>query len=191
MYIACAAIPTISMPSLALLQHNVLPPTRQASRHPRKDVVPSADSIPEALSINKQICEAVNVTIPDCFGCAPNVSSAAFFLSSSTGVGGLTLSSGSSQTAQVTVSTLRIVVPAVTIPTTAPVAKFTGGLLLVGSCTTPQYASIKIAGGTLEYPWFGCAANNPKCCTYDYKEGGKLGLCPADYRTTASACCPT
>lgn len=83
-------------------------------------------------------------------------------------------------------------VPAVTLPISAPVAKFTGGLLLQGSCTIPQFASVTIdGGGILEYPWLGCSNLDPGCCPFDISVGGLLSVCPKDYFTTSGACCPS
>ncbi|KAL8870296.1 MAG: hypothetical protein Q9174_003630 [Haloplaca sp. 1 TL-2023] len=48
-----------------------------------------------------------------------------------------------------------------------------------------------LGGGVLEYPWAGCSNDRPGCCPFDPKVGGVLNMCPSDYYTTSSACCPT
>ena len=81
---------------------------------------------------------------------------------------------------------------ALIVPTSAPVASFTGGNLLTGNCTTVEFASFSLAiGGYVEYPWLGCSEHNRGCCPFDPDIGGPLSLCPQDYTTTANACCPS
>ena len=78
------------------------------------------------------------------------------------------------------------------VATTGPLATFTGNPLLTGTCTMPQVAAVTLdAGNVLEYPWMGCSEEAPGCCPFDIGAGGRLSICPHDYFTTSSACCPT
>ena len=45
--------------------------------------------------------------------------------------------------------------------------------------------------GLLEIPWVGCSPQHSSCCPYDVASAGPLTICPSDYTTTASACCPS
>jgi len=145
-----------------------------------------------ALNINQQICSTVNITVPDFLGCAPNVTSAIGSALPSTGSTTSSSSSSSqSDTAGGHQSTVADIEPGLMAPTATSVVKFKGEAILTGSCTVPQFAAITIAGGFLEYPWLGCSNLYPGCCPYDVKVGGILSVCPSDYETTSSACCPT
>ena len=160
-----------------------------------------ADITIEALAFNQQVCKSSNVTIPDSIGCSPPTSSTtkANILVASSTVSSVNMSAtiGVSSTSKLiglttATATGNYFVPAVTLPSNAPVAKFTGGLLLQGSCTIPQFASVTIdGGGTLEYPWLGCSNLDPSCCPFDISVGGLLSVCPSDYFTTSGACCPS
>ncbi|KAI4108078.1 MAG: hypothetical protein LQ339_002350 [Xanthoria mediterranea] len=78
------------------------------------------------------------------------------------------------------------------VPTSGPLAMFTGRPLFTGTCTTPEFAMVTLnGGGVLEYPWAGCSSNRPACCPFDINVGGYLSVCPSDYTTTSSACCPS
>ncbi|MCJ1460375.1 hypothetical protein MMC28_010755 [Mycoblastus sanguinarius] len=148
-----------------------------------------------AITFNQQLCDSVNVTIPNYLGCPQGSSIPTPGATSGSG----TASSGSSQggslvsnTGSVTAPTTGTIAPGLTIATAAPVAKFTGEALLEGSCTTPQFASVTMnAGGVLEYPWLGCSNHEPSCCPFNPNVGGKLSVCPQDYFTTSGACCPS
>ena len=159
-----------------------------------------ADFSAEALTFNQQVCKSSNVTIPDSIGCSPptsSTSSASIVHASSTSITSINMSATISSTSKLiglttATATGNYFVPAVTLPSNAPVAKFTGGLLLQGSCTIPQFASVTIdGGGTLEYPWLGCSNLDPGCCPFDISIGGLLSICPSDYFTTSGACCPS
>ena len=93
-----------------------------------------------------------------------------------------------------TVSTIAGFEAVPTIATTGQVAQYTGGALLTGSCTTPVYATATLdadaGGGIVEYPWLGCSVENSECCPFDPNKGGQLSVCPSDYITISSACCP-
>ena len=94
--------------------------------------------------------------------------------------------------AMATVSTITGIESALITASGGAVATFEGGLLLTGSCTTPQIASVSISGGgVLEYPWVGCANKAPGCCPFNLMQVGPLSVCPGDYFTTNSACCPS
>ena len=63
----------------------------------------------------------------------------------------------------------------------------------MGSCEVPAIGSYSpVAGGTVtEYPWVGCSPKNPGCCPWDLTQEGPLTVCPNDYFTTSSVCCPS
>ena len=161
----------------------------------------STDTLTEALAFNQQVCKSSNVTIPDSIGCSPPTSSttkiAVAVASSAVSSVNMSATIGVSSTSRLiglttATATGNYFVPAVTLPSNAPVAKFTGGLLLQGTCTIPQFASVTIdGGGTLEYPWLGCSNLDPGCCPFDISVGGLLSVCPSDYFTTSGACCPS
>ncbi len=177
-------------------------PTDQQSQHSVNTRIVNlfADSLTEALAFNQQVCKSSNVTIPDSIGCSPPTSSTgsvAIAHASSSSISTINMSATISSTTKpigltTATATGNYFVPAVTLPSNAPVAKFTGGLLLQGSCTIPQFASVTIdGGGTLEYPWLGCSNLEPGCCPFDISVGGLLSVCPSDYFTTSGACCPS
>ncbi|MCJ1284372.1 hypothetical protein MMC26_003703 [Xylographa opegraphella] len=65
-------------------------------------------------------------------------------------------------------------------------------MLLTGSCTIPQIATYTTTGvGLLEYPWVGCSPESPECCPFVFSQNGPLTVCPTDYFTTSSMCCPS
>lgn len=133
----------------------------------------------EAVSFNVNLCNRVNVTIPNFLGCA---------VTGSAGSLGATVTQGQTSAA----NTITGVGSVVTIASTAPVAKFTGGALLTGACSSTMYASATLGSGTiLEYPWEGCSFDNPKCCPFDVEQPAPLSVCPADYSSTSGACCPS
>jgi len=93
-----------------------------------------------------------------------------------------------------TVSTVTNIIPAFTTTAGGPIAAFTGQALLnIPSCTVAAIASYSpVAGGSVtEYPWVGCSPRNPGCCPWDFAQGGPLTVCPTDYITTSSVCCPS
>ena len=134
-----------------------------------------------AANFSTVLCTSVNVTLPVFLGC--NNSSS--LITSGTGdvVGRTPTFSTTLQGALE--SQLSLI-------TTAAVATFTGGRLLTGSCSVPQFASMTLpASGLLEYPWVGCSDEDPGCCPFPIQNGGKLSVCPADHVTTSDACCPS
>ncbi|SLM39269.1 Extracellular membrane protein, CFEM domain, fungi [Lasallia pustulata] len=148
----------------------------------------------KALAFDTELCNSVNVTIPNFVGCA---------LSSSTSSGSSSTVSGVTSSSPTTMTTITAITAAFatsgysieslySTTTGAPVARFTGGKLLQGNCTIPQIASVTLsAGGTLEFPWLGCAAGAPNCCPWQNSIAGPLTICPTDYFTTSNACCPS
>ena len=147
--------------------------------------------LPEAVAFNSQLCAGVNITIPNFIGCAATASAIAGATKASK-VPSSTTSGPSKTSSAFSASVLQKIGTAVTLPANPPVAQFTGGALLAGSCTNPQFASVTMAGGdTLEYPWLGCSYENPGCCPFDVHIGGFLSVCPDDYATTGRACCPS
>lgn len=149
-----------------------------------------------AAAFNTDLCTSVNVTLPNYLGCSngENVGSGNSSSPSSSGVSGLATSgaagNGTATTKKATpVGTLE---SQMSLITTGAVATFSGGKLLTGSCSDPQFASMTLpAGGLLEYPWLGCSEEDPGCCPFNPKSGGPLSVCPADYVTTSGACCPS
>lgn len=142
-----------------------------------------------AVAFNSQLCAGVNVTIPNFVGCAAGNTTSSNPSSKSSKPGSTSGTNiGSFPTLALTAEKVGT---AVSFPSTAPVATFTGGPLLVPSCMKPQFASVAVTGGFLEYPWLGCSYENPECCPFDVIIGGSLSLCPKDYTTTSGACCPS
>ena len=149
-----------------------------------------------ALAFDIELCNTVNVSIPNFLGCSPLSTSVRSGVKSSTTDTGQSSSGTSvSQTSSmgtVTVSTVMGLQPAVTTAGGGPVAKFTGGKLFEGTCTTPVFNVYTMpTGGILEYPWVGCSDQQPRCCPFNVREEGPLTVCPMDYFTTNSACCPS
>ena len=140
------------------------------------------------MNFNIALCNSYNVSVPDFLGCSPQSTSFSFQSS-------LTLAPSSSETStnvSLKVSTITGIEPPVTTESGGPVASFTGGPLLKGTCTNPQLAAYTANNGqVLEYPWVGCSGNAPGCCPFNIMEVGLLSVCPSDYFTTSSACCPS
>ena len=133
----------------------------------------------EAVSFNSNLCSRVNVTIPNFLGCA---------VTGSAGSLGTTVTQGQTSAAATITGTGSVV----TIASTAPVATFTGGPLLTGTCSSTLYASATLDSGTiLQYPWEGCSFDTPECCPFDVEQPRSLSVCPKDYITTSDACCPS
>ena len=154
------------------------------SKNQKRSLGVVADCRIEAISINTRVCSNNNATIPNYVGCSPSLASLYHFSASSPAQ-----SSSSIQSGMVATGSIQ---PAITIPSKGPVAMFTGGPILTGSCTTPQYASATLDdGGMFEYPWLGCSYEQPGCCPFDLGSGGSLDVCPGDYITTSGACCPS
>lgn len=81
--------------------------------------------------------------------------------------------------------------PATYTNTQLNTANFGGSALLTGSCSVPMFAQVtQSAGSVVEFPQIGCALNRGACCPFDPSENAGLTKCPADYSTTAGACCP-
>jgi hypothetical protein len=98
--------------------------------------------------------------------------------------------------------------PIASLPTVA----YTGQPILVGTCTIPQYTAILLPDGSyLAAPIVGCNENHPQCCpslaagtvtpTATYLSmtdaaivtalaASPLTICPGDYTSTSSVCCP-
>jgi hypothetical protein len=98
--------------------------------------------------------------------------------------------------------------PIASLPTVA----YTGQPILVGTCTTAQYTAILLSGGSyLVAPIVGCNDNHPQCCpslaaatitpTATYRQmndaaivtalaASPLTVCPGDYSSMGSVCCP-
>ncbi|KAN0080716.1 hypothetical protein V8E54_003920 [Elaphomyces granulatus] len=100
-------------------------------------------------------------------------------------------------------------------PLAFPTTSYTGGPLLTGTCTIPQYTLVALPDGSLmEVPMIGCADIRPDCCpslrpvaaplstvtvTVPIIESTEavaalsanpLTLCPFDYTELGSVCCP-
>ncbi|MCJ1230318.1 hypothetical protein MMC12_006991 [Toensbergia leucococca] len=159
-------------------------------------------SATEALTFNSQLCTTVNVTIPNFIGCSiqstSKSSGASDSSTSDTSIAKNATSSSSSMMDMPTTATggdlsgVTSFESAFTTPTTGPVATFTGGMLFQGVCTTAQFASVTLPGGSiLQYPWLGCSNEQPGCCPFPLNEEGPLSICPMDYFTTSGACCPS
>ncbi|KAK2755991.1 hypothetical protein FQN54_005788 [Arachnomyces sp. PD_36] len=77
----------------------------------------------------------------------------------------------------------------------AEVAPFNGVSMFTGSCTSPKLASASGSASAdaniTAYPWMGCSQEDHKCCAYAGEEPMLLTVCPHDYTTTSSACCPS
>ena len=87
--------------------------------------------------------------------------------------------------------TVTDVASAFIITSGGPIAAFTGNAIMTGSCTSPYIATFAMpTGGVLEFPWVGCSNQNPGCCPFDIEAEGPLSICPHDYVTISSACCP-
>ena len=134
-----------------------------------------------AANFSTVLCTSVNVTLPNFLGCTNGSS----LVISETAKAVDRTPTSSTTVAGTVESQLSLI-------TTAAVATFTGGKLLTGSCSLPQFASMTLpAGGILEYPWLGCSEEDPGCCPFIIQNGEKLSICPADYVRTSSACCPS
>lgn len=134
-----------------------------------------------AANYSTILCTSVNVTFPNFLGCTNDST----LVTSETAEDVKRPSTSSTTVAGTLESQLSLI-------TTAAVATFTGGKILTGSCSLPQFASVTLpAGGLLECPWLGCSEEDPGCCPIIIQNGGKLSACPADYVTTSSACCPS
>ena len=153
----------------------------------------------EAGGFNVELCASVNVTLPNYLDCplATSINNERTTIQTEIFLGSFSTSSWTSSgsntlASAVATSVLATVQSGYSLATTAPVAAFTGGKILTGTCVTAQYASITMpAGGILEYPWVGCSYADPFCCPFDANLGGILSICPADYTTTSGACCPS
>ena len=143
-----------------------------------------------AASFNSQVCSNVNVSVPFFIGC-PSVTSTDSRGSVTTVLTNQLGETGNNQASLPTNYNTGNVEAGPSVATTGPVATFSGMPLLTGTCTIPQVASTMLnAGEMLEYPWLGCSEENTDCCPFDVKVGGRLSICPRDYFTTSSACCP-
>lgn len=82
---------------------------------------------------------------------------------------------------------------ALSLPTTGPVATFTGGNIFTTNCTAVQFlsATLGTGAGTVVYPWMGCSQQERGCCPFDPNVGGSLSVCPQDYVTASGGCCPS
>jgi len=155
-----------------------------------------------AGDFDTNLCASVNVTLPNYLGCpqATTINNVKTTVQVAIDLGSYaasssTLSKRKSSATAATTGTAAVsetLEPGYSLATTGPVATFTGGKILTGTCVTAQYATVTMpAGGILEYPWVGCSYEDPGCCPFDVNVGGKLSVCPADYTTTSGACCPS
>ena len=134
-----------------------------------------------AANFSAALCTSVNVTFPKFRECTDG----SFLVISET-------SEVVNRTPTSSTTVVGTVESQLSLSTTATIASFTGENLLTGSCSLPQFASMTLpAGGVLEYSWLGCSVEDPSCCPFIIQNGGKLSVCPADYVTTSSACCPS
>lgn len=144
-------------------------------------------SLTEAVSFNSNLCQRVNITIPNFLGCAITSMSGGSTITSTTQ--GQTSSSFMPST---TGAGSVIAASPIAIPGNAAAVSYTGGLLWTGTCTTPAFASATLnSGNVIQYPLEGCSSANPGCCPFDIDEPGPLKVCPRDYIATAGACCPS
>ena len=133
-----------------------------------------------------KLCASVNVSIPNYLGCSPSLASKFSASAATTGQQSPASQSNAASSYSGQIQS------AVMLPTSGPVATFTGRALFTGTCTSPEYAMVTMdGGGVLEYPWAGCSNDRPGCCPFDIKVGGLLNVCPSDYTTTSGACCPS
>lgn len=142
------------------------------------------------------ICEAVGIKLPDFVSCNADytsaVNAAIAGASSSASSQSISKEKATSTSETIKQSTVGSIQPGVVLSaTTSTIVSFTGRPLLTGSCTTPQFALMTVGSGFLEYPWLGCSNLFPDCCPFDLRVGGQLSVCPADYTTTGTGCCPS
>jgi hypothetical protein len=95
-----------------------------------------------------------------------------------------------------------------------PTQTYTGQPILVGTCAIPMYTAILLPDGSyLAAPIIGCDNNHPQCCPslsagavtpalptsfgsltnadiITALAASPLTICPGDYTSTSSACCP-
>ena len=135
------------------------------------------------MRFNIQLCNTHNVSIPDFVGCSPLETSFSY-------QPGQTVTS--QKPPESAVSTITQIDKAFTTTADGPVASYSGNILLSGTCAAPHIATYTLPnGGLLAYPWVGCSDQNPNCCPFPLSAQGPLTVCPYDYYTTASACCPS
>lgn len=138
----------------------------------------------ESVLFTQDLCNQVNVTIPNFIGCSATTTPAVVQQAASA-TPGATVQGASQGT-----TTAHYATP-ITISSTAAAVTYDGGPLLTGTCTNTQFASATLVGGTiLQYPLQGCANSNPGCCPFGGAPPGPLNACPGDYFTTSGACCP-
>jgi hypothetical protein len=161
--------------------------------------------LPEAILFNIQECATVNETAPSFVGCSPlgltssvilgsqglgSVSTHASILPSTT----MSMNMGMGSNSLVSTISGPVNSIAASYDTHSTItATFNGkNSLLTGSCISVNFAMATDAMGMVtEFPQIGCSDQLEGCCPYDSHENAVLTKCPADYFTTAGACCPS
>lgn len=164
-----------------------------------------SNNFKEAILFNIEECATVNETAPSFVGCSPlgltssiilgsqgsgSVSTHAFTMSSST----MSVNMGMGSNSLVSTVTGPVESVAAKPDThTLITATFNGrSSLLTGTCTHINFAMATDAMGMVtEFPQIGCSDQFEGCCPYDSHQNAALTRCPADYTTTAGACCPS
>jgi hypothetical protein len=163
-----------------------------------------SDNLLEAILFNIQECATVNETAPSFVGCSPlGLTSSIILGSQGSGLASTHASTMASSTVSMDmgmssnslVSTITGPVnPIATLDTRSTItATFNGrSPLLIGTCTSVNFAMATDSTGTVtEFPQIGCSDQLEGCCPFDSHENAVLTRCPADYFTTAGACCPS
>jgi hypothetical protein len=159
----------------------------------------------EAILFNIQECATVNETAPSFVGCSPLGLASSIILgpqgsnsvltqASTISRPGISVSMGVASDSLVSTLTGSVEPIATTQHTHFPVtATFNGeSSLLTGSCTSINFAMATDAMGRITgFPQMGCSDDLEGCCPFDSHQNAALTKCPADYSTTAGACCPS
>lgn len=170
-----------------------------------------SDIFLEAIEFNVAECATVNESAPSFVGCSP------LGLESSVVLGGAGTSSSATQASMASMASMastsmsmdmglssNSLISTVTgsvgsVPTTyamgAPItAAFNGkSSILTGSCTHISFAlATDSMAMVTEFAQMGCSEEMPGCCPgFEPADNAVLTQCPADYFTTAGACCPS
>ena len=166
-----------------------------------------SDAFLEAILFNIQECATVNETAPSFVGCSPLGLTSSIILGpqglnslsiqpSTMASSSMSMSMGMGMGSNSLVSTVTGPIESIAtsydnhLPFTAT---FNGrSSLLTGSCTSISFAMATDSMGMItEFPQIGCSDELEGCCPFDVHQNAVLTQCPADYFTTAGACCPS
>lgn len=145
--------------------------------------------------------ETAVVTIPPYTGETATTNTSAPTSTPTTGATftvGATNTTGATNVTGATITT-RVTITDIVSPVTKtnglspPMAPFNGVSMFTGSCTSPNIALASASAGAnlTAYPWMGCSQEHHDCCAFSGDELMSLTICPHDYTTTSSACCPS